>query len=324
MKSEILVEALDLKKHFRVRSQVTRRHQFLRAVDGVSLRIHQGGTVGLVGESGCGKSTLARLLLRLLEPTEGRVIFQGDDLFGQNMSDEKLRHIRRDMQMIFQDPHSSLNPRMSVRDIVAEPYVIHREAGGEDLGRRVLDLLETVGMGKEHMRRYPHELSGGQKQRVAIARALALHPKFVVLDEPTSALDVSVRSQILNLLADLQGTMGLTYLYISHDLRDVVFISDTIVVMYAGRIAEFGPTDSLSESPMHPYTQALFSSAPIPDPTLKRDRVALHGEVPSLVDPPSGCRFHPRCPHAMSICTQVPELLEVEPEHFVSCFLYSK
>jgi peptide/nickel transport system ATP-binding protein/oligopeptide transport system ATP-binding protein len=240
------------------------------------------------------------------------------------MSDEKLRHIRRDMQMIFQDPHSSLNPRMSVRDVVAEPFVIHREARGEDLGKRVLDLLETVGMGKEHMRRYPHELSGGQKQRVAIARALALHPKFVVLDEPTSALDVSVRSQILNLLADLQGTMGLTYLYISHDLRDVVFISDTIVVMYAGRIAELGPTDSLFESPKHPYTQALFSSAPIPDPTLKRDRVALHGEVPSLVDPPSGCRFHPRCPHAMSVCTQVPELLEVEPSHFVSCFLYSK
>jgi peptide/nickel transport system ATP-binding protein/oligopeptide transport system ATP-binding protein len=277
-----------------------------------------------VGESGCGKSTLGRLFLRLLEPTEGRVIFQGDDLFGQNMSDEKLRHIRRDMQMIFQDPHSSLNPRMSVRDIVVEPFVIHREARGEDLGKRVLDLLETVGMGKEHMRRYPHELSGGQKQRVAIARALALHPKFVVLDEPTSALDVSVRSQILNLLADLQGTMGLTYLYISHDLRDVVFISDTIVVMYAGRIAEFGPTDSLFESPMHPYTQALFSSAPIPDPTLKRDRVALRGEVPSLVDPPSGCRFHPRCPHAMSVCTQVPELLEVEPGHFVSCFLYNK
>ena len=324
MTSEILVEALDLKKHFRVRSHATRGHQFLRAVDGVSLRIHQGGTVGLVGESGCGKSTLGRLFLRLLEPTEGRVIFQGDDLFGQNMSDEKLRHIRRDMQMIFQDPHSSLNPRMSVRDIVAEPFVIHREARGEDLGKRVLDLLETVGMGKEHMRRYPHELSGGQKQRVAIARALALHPKFVVLDEPTSALDVSVRSQILNLLADLQGTMGLTYLYISHDLRDVVFISDTIVVMYAGRIAELGPTDSLFESPKHPYTQALFSSAPIPDPTLKRDRVALHGEVPSLVDPPSGCRFHPRCPHAMSICTKVPELLEVEPEHFVSCFLYSK
>ncbi len=280
--------------------------------------------MGLVGESGCGKSTLGRLFLRLLEPTEGRVIFQGNDLFGENMSDEKLRHIRRDMQMIFQDPHSSLNPRMSVRDIVTEPFVIHREAGGEDLGKRVLDLLETVGMGKEHMRRYPHELSGGQKQRVAIARALALHPKFVVLDEPTSSLDVSVRSQILNLLADLQGSMGLTYLYISHDLRDVVFISDTIVVMYAGRIAEFGPAETLFESPKHPYTQALFSSAPIPDPTLKRDRVPLRGEVPSLVDPPLGCRFHPRCPHAMRICTQVPELLEIEPEHFVSCFLYNK
>lgn len=300
------------------------RHQFLRAVDGVSLAIPQSGTVGLVGESGCGKSTLGRLLLRLLEPTEGRVIFQGKDLFGENMGDEELRHIRRNIQMIFQDPHSSLNPRMSIRDIVAEPFAIHKVADGGNLDQRVLNLLETVGLGKEHVRRYAHELSGGQKQRVAIARALALQPKFVVLDEPTSALDVSVRSQILNLLVELQERMGLAYLYISHDLRDVVFISDTIAVMYAGKIAELGPTESLFESPWHPYTQALFGSAPIPDPSLKRDRVTLRGEVPSLVNPPAGCRFHPRCPYAMTICTQAPELLETEQGHFVSCFLYGQ
>jgi oligopeptide/dipeptide ABC transporter ATP-binding protein len=322
--SEILLEALDLKKYFRVRAREMGRHQFLRAVDGVSLAIPQSGTVGLVGESGCGKSTLGRLLLRLLEPTEGRVIFQGKDLFGENMGDEELRHIRRNIQMIFQDPHSSLNPRMSIRDIVAEPFAIHKVADGGNLDQRVLNLLETVGLGKEHVRRYAHELSGGQKQRVAIARALALQPKFVVLDEPTSALDVSVRSQILNLLVELQERMGLAYLYISHDLRDVVFISDTIAVMYAGKIAELGPTESLFESPWHPYTQALFGSAPIPDPSLKRDRVTLRGEVPSLVNPPAGCRFHPRCPYAMTICTQAPELLETEQGHFVSCFLYGQ
>jgi len=322
--SEILLEALGLKKYFRVRARGMGGRQFLRAVDGVSLAIPQGGTVGLVGESGCGKSTLARLLLRLLEPTEGRVIFQGNDLFGKDMQDEELRHIRRNMQMIFQDPHSSLNPRMSIRDIVAEPFIIHKVTDGENLDQRVLKLLETVGMGKEHIRRYPHELSGGQKQRVAIARALALQPRFVVLDEPTSALDVSVRSQILNLLVELQERMGLTYLYISHDLRDVVFISDTIAVMYAGKIVELGPAESLFESPWHPYTQALFASAPIPDPTLKRDRLTLGGEVPSLVNPPLGCRFHPRCPHAMPVCTQVPELREVESGHFVSCFLYGE
>jgi oligopeptide/dipeptide ABC transporter ATP-binding protein len=297
--------------------------RFVRAVDGVSLRVRRGETMGLVGESGCGKSTLGRLLLRLVEPTFGRVIFDGQDL--THRSQRELRPLRRRMQIIFQDPYSSLNPRMTVREIVGEAIRIHHLAKTRaDEEARIAELLEKVGMRADVMARYPHEFSGGQRQRIGIARALAVEPEFIVCDEPISALDVSIQAQIVNLLVELQERLGLTYLFVSHDLKIVEHVSHRVAVMYLGRIVEQAPADVLYEQPRHPYTRALLAAAPQLDPERKRVRLVLEGDVPSPIDPPSGCAFHPRCPRAVKgRCeTEVPSLEETagQPGHRVACW----
>lgn len=292
-----LVEVEGLKVHFPVfrGAFLKRKVAVVRAVDGVSFSVGRGETLGVVGESGCGKSTTGRALMRLVEATEGTIRFEGEDLLA--LRGEALRRKRRDFQMIFQDPYGSLDPRMTVLDIVAEPLRAHG-LGGPDLKERVQAMLEKCGLNPRYIRRYPHEFSGGQRQRVAIARALVLEPSFVVCDEPVSALDVSIRAQVLNLLVDLQRELGLTYLFIAHDLAAVRHISDRIAVMYLGRIVELSPADEIYRRPAHPYTQALISAVPIPDPKAEanRQRIVLQGDVPSPLDPPSGCRFHPRCP----------------------------
>jgi len=311
---EELVRVRGLFKHFPVAGS----DDVVRAVDGVTFDIFRGETLGLVGESGCGKSTVGRCLLRLIEPTRGQVEFDGRDVLAT--SGAELRRLRREMQIIFQDPYASLNPRMRVRDIVSEPLVIHGIGDKSERRERVSELLRKVGLDPDYMNRYPHEFSGGQRQRIGIARALALNPKLIVADEPVSALDVSVQAQVVNLLEDLQGEFELTYLFISHGLAVVEHISDRVAVMYLGRIVEVATAEELYANPLHPYTRALLSAIPIPDPTRKRDRIVLKGDVPTPINPPSGCRFHTRCPEAIPDCARIdPDLREVAPNHTVAC-----
>lgn len=303
-----------LVKHFAVEGS----DDVVRAVDGLTFEILRGETLGLVGESGCGKSTVGRCLLRLIEPTSGEVFF--DDRNVLTMGRRELRELRQQMQIIFQDPYASLNPRMSVRDIVSEPLVVHGIGNKEERRARVGELLRKVGLDPAYMNRYPHEFSGGQRQRIGVARALALHPKLIVADEPVSALDVSVQAQVVNLLQDLQQEFGLTYLFISHGLAVVEHISTRVAVMYLGRIVEVASSVDLYSQPLHPYTQALLSAIPIPDPLRKRERIMLEGDVPTPINPPSGCRFRTRCPAAIPECAQIdPDLREISPGHTVAC-----
>jgi len=309
-----LVRVRGLLKHFPLEGS----DDVVRAVDGVTFEILRGETLGLVGESGCGKSTVGRCILRLIEPTAGDIEFDGRDVLAT--SGRALRELRREMQIIFQDPYASLNPRMRVRDIVGEPLVIHGVKDKEEKRARVAVLLRKVGLDPDYMNRYPHEFSGGQRQRIGIARALALNPKLIVADEPVSALDVSVQAQVVNLLQDLQSEFGLTYLFISHGLAVVEHISTRVAVMYLGRIVEVASAEDLYMQPLHPYTQALLSAIPIPDPTRKRDRIILTGDVPTPINPPSGCRFRTRCPIAIPECSQIdPDLREVARGHTAAC-----
>ncbi len=322
MNNDNLLRVVNLRKYFQLGGLFFRRKEgYVKAVDGVNMEIEKGKTVALVGESGCGKTTLGRTILRLIEPTSGEIYFEGKNILKLNK--REMMRMRRNMQLVQQDPQSALNPRMTIKASVGEPLIVHGIAKGRELRERVLSLLEKVGLREEHMNRFPHELSGGQRQRVCIARALALNPKFIVLDEPTSSLDVSVQAQILNLLKKLQRELSLTYLFISHDLSVVRYISDHVYVMYLGKIVEHADMEEIFENPLHPYTKILFSAVPIPDPKLKRERLIIKGDVPSAINPPSGCRFHPRCPEAMKICSEEePPLLEVRKGHFVACHLY--
>jgi oligopeptide transport system ATP-binding protein len=318
--TETLLSVKKLKKHFAVSGGVFKREvDRVHAVDGVSFDIGKGETLGLVGESGCGKSTTGRCILRLIEPSAGEVWFQGADV--TRMDHDALRALRRDMQIIFQDPYASLNPRLTVGAIVGEALQIHGLARSRKaMEERVMELLETVGLQADHLGRFPHEFSGGQRQRIGIARALAVEPKLVICDEPVSALDVSIQAQVINLLEDLQDKFGLTYLFIAHDLSVVEHISDRVAVMYLGRVVEIAPSRALYDTPLHPYTEALLSAVPIPDPTVKRKRIMLQGDVPNPIRPPSGCHFHTRCPIAKPDCSQRdPELLEKRPGHWVAC-----
>lgn len=312
--TETLVKVTDLVKHFPVEGT----DDVVRAVDGVSFEIFAGETLGLVGESGCGKSTVGKCLLRLIEPTSGKVIFEGRDVL--ELDKRALREMRREMQIIFQDPYASLNPRMKIGDIVAEPLVIHKQGNKTERRDRVAGLLRRVGLDPDYMDRYAHEFSGGQRQRIGVARTLALNPKLIVADEPVSALDVSVQAQVVNLLQELQEEFNLTYLFISHGLAVVEHISTRVAVMYLGRIVEIADAAELYAQPLHPYTQALLSAIPIPDPKQKRQRIILEGDVPTPINPPSGCRFRTRCPIAIEECAHIdPNLREITPGHQVAC-----
>jgi oligopeptide transport system ATP-binding protein len=316
-----LLEARHVKKYFPIRKGVLQREVGrVHAVDDVSFAVREGETLGLVGESGCGKSTLGRTLVRLLEPTDGEIIFQGKPI--QSLGVRRLRPLRREMQMVFQDPYASLNPRKRVGTIVSDPMRIHDLGNRAEQKRRVGEILETVGLSPEHYNRFPHEFSGGQRQRIGIARALALRPKLIIADEPVSALDVSIQSQMLNLLEDLQNEFQLTYIFIAHDLGVVRHVSDRIAVMYLGKIVELSPAEELYTRPIMPYTEALLSAVPIPDPDLaeKRERIVLEGDVPSPINPPSGCRFHPRCRYATDVCKQLePPLVDYGNGHLAAC-----
>ena len=316
-----LLEIKNLKKYFPVGGGLfSRRKGEVRAVDGVDLAIEEGETLGLVGESGCGKSTLGRTLLRLIEPTKGEINFNGKNLL--KMSPRELRDMRREMQIIFQDPYASLNPRMRVGQIVGEGLEIHKLAAGRKKRDRVMELLNQVGLREEHYDRYPHEFSGGQRQRIGIARALAVNPKFIVADEPVSSLDVSIQAQIINLLQELQEKMHLTYFFISHDLRVVEHISHRVAIMYLGKIVEIAPSDKIYQAAKHPYTRALLSAVPMPDPERKKERIVLEGDVPSPVNPPAGCSFHPRCPYRIDVCDKVEPKLEFEDGHGAACHVF--
>jgi len=325
-KQATLLEVKDLKKYFPISGGgiISRTVAHVRAVDGVSFEIRRGETLGLVGESGCGKTTIGKTLLRLQEPTAGQVLFEGKNIY--DLGREDMRKLRREMQIIFQDPYASLNPRMTVGEIIGEPLEIHNVARGAEKTKRVQQLLDVVGLAAFHSRRYPHEFSGGQRQRIGIARALALNPKLIVCDEPVSALDVSIQSQVLNLLEDLQKEFNLTYLFIAHGLAVVKHVSDRVGVMYLGKMVEISPASQLYSNPLHPYTEALMSAIPIPDPTIKRERIVLEGDVPSPINPPSGCRFHTRCRYAQQVgekCKTVePPLINMGGDHWVACHLH--
>lgn len=321
--ADVLLKVKNLKTHYPIYSGILQRQTgSVKAVDGVSFEIHQGETFGLVGESGCGKSTTGKSLLRLIQVTSGEVWFEGKNIM--SVPESVMRNLRKDMQIIFQDPFASLNPRMTVNQILEEPMIVHGIGDAKERKQQVRALLEVVGLDNYHASRYPHEFSGGQRQRIGIARALALRPKLVIADEPVSALDVSVQSQILNLLKDLQERFNLTYLFISHDLGVVRHICDRIGVMYLGKIVEIGASNQIYESPAHPYTKALLSAVPIADPKAKRERIILQGDVPSPAQPPTGCSFHPRCSFVLDVCRVVtPQLKEIEPGHWVACHLFT-
>ena len=317
---ETLIRVEGLRKYFPVRSGVLQRVQaWVQAVDDVSFTIRKGETLGMVGESGCGKTTIGRTMLRLTEPTAGSVYYNDVDVF--SLKGLEMKSMRRNMQIIFQDPYASLDPRMPVGESVMEGLRIHNIGDPKQRYQKTLEMLQKVGLEDYHARRYPHEFSGGQRQRIGIARALALSPKFIVCDEPVSALDVSIQSQVLNILKELQNELDLTYLFIAHNLSVVEHISDRVAVMYLGKMVELTTREELFRNPLHPYTQALMSAIPIPDPKIRRERIILKGDVPSPLRPPSGCRFHPRCPVAMEHCAvQEPPFKEVSPEHFVACW----
>ena len=324
MNDDIVMEVKDLKKYFPIKAGMFGRVVGqVRAVDGVSFRIRRGTTMGLVGESGCGKTTIGKTLLRLNDKTSGSVLFKGQELF--DLSHSELRKIRPQLQIIFQDPYSSLSPRMPVGEIIGEAVREHKLVPESEFDDYITKIMRACGLQPYHKDRYPHEFSGGQRQRICIARALALNPDFIVCDEPVSALDVSIQAQIINLLEDLQKEFGLTYLFISHDLSVVEHISDTVGVMYLGDMVEYGTKKDIFAKPMHPYTQALFSAIPMPDPTVKMNRIILEGSIPSPANPPSGCKFHTRCRQCMEICkTEVPQRYEAGNDHFVVCHLYGK
>jgi len=318
--AQSLLRIRNLKKYFPVRSGLfSRETAHVHAVDDVSFDIAEGETLGLVGESGCGKSTTGRAILRLIEPTSGEIWFRDRDV--TKLGERSMRHLRKEIQMIFQDPYSSLDPRMTVGSIIGEALLVHRMAANRNAREeRVVELLEIVGLSAEHLHRYPHEFSGGQRQRIGIARALAVNPRMIVCDEAVSALDVSVQAQVINLLEDLQTRFGLTYLFVAHDLSVVEHISTRVAVMYLGRIVELAPAKDLYINPRHPYSEALLSAVPVPDPTMKRQRIILEGDVPSPINPPSGCRFHTRCPLRVPSCSHNEQVLtEVSPGHWVAC-----
>ncbi len=317
--NDILLRADNLTKYFAVRRGFpARRLRQVHAVDGVSFGLRRQEVLGVVGESGCGKSTIGRMVVRLIEPTSGKVVFDGVDITA--LAKRDLRNWRRRLQIIFQDPYSSLNPRLTIGSIVAEPLVIHKLCTKTEIRNRVADLLKKVGMSPDHMRRYPHELSGGQRQRIGIARALIVNPELIVADEPVSALDVSVQAQVLNLLGDLKEEFRLSLIMISHNMSVIQHASDRVAVMYLGQIVELAAADEVVMAPCHPYTVALVSAVPVPDPRAKKERILLKGDVPSPIDPPAGCRFHTRCPHAKPRCaTEQPELREVRSAHFAAC-----
>lgn len=319
-----LLQVVNLKKHFPIKSGIF-QHTVgqVRAVDGVSFTVNEGETFGLVGESGCGKSTTGRAILRLIEPTDGSVIFDGQEI--TTLGQSNMKKMRGQMQIVFQDPYASLNPRFTIRQTLEEPLITHKTHPSTAMRlKRIAELLEIVGLSPSRMNRYPHEFSGGQRQRIGIARALAVSPRLIIADEPVSALDVSVQSQVLNLFDDLQKQFHLTYVFIAHDLSVVRHISDRVGVMYLGKMVEMTTSELLYQEPLHPYTQALLSAVPIPDPAAKRERIILQGDLPSPANPPKGCPFHTRCQHVMDICkTVTPEFVEVHPDHFTSCHLYS-
>jgi oligopeptide transport system ATP-binding protein len=318
---QVLLRAEHVRKYFPIRTGILQREVArVHAVDDVSLEVRAGETLGLVGESGCGKSTLARCLVRLHGLTAGSVSFAGRDI--SRLSRRRLRPLRREIQMVFQDPYASLNPRKRVGAILGDPLRIHHSGSRRQIRERVRELLELVGLSPEHVNRYPHEFSGGQRQRIGVARALALHPRLIIADEPVSALDVSIRAQVINLLDDLQDDLGLTYIFIAHDLGVVRHVSDRIAVMYLGKIVEISPAEELYRRPVHPYTEALLSAVPVPDPDLaaRREQIVIEGDVPSPVAPPAGCRFHPRCRYATEVCTrEEPPLAEHVPGHLAAC-----
>ena len=320
---DVIVSVEHLKTYFNA-GKTWGKKQVVKAVYDVSFQIHKGETYGLVGESGCGKSTLGRTIVKINEPTDGKILVNGEDI--THLSGQKLKKFRKNIQLIFQDPYASLNPRMSVFDIIAEPLLVHHLYQDKaDLEKKVLDLLHRVGLDDYHANRYPHEFSGGQRQRIGIARALAVEPSLIIADEPVSALDVSIQAQVLNLLNELKHDLDLTYIFVAHDLSVVEYISDRVGVMYLGNFVEVGEKEKIYSNPMHPYTQALLSAVPVPDPTAKRERILLEGSIPSAHKPPTGCKFHTRCPKCMECCkTQAPERYEVDDGHYVYCHLYDK